>query len=279
VAPDPAAELGAVTLGECTACHDHHAIVRPTIALFSPLPESPCALCHEGPEAPPGEQMASVQRFRAVRESLRAEARSRGLEGDDRFDWLVDRALSLPYHGVSLETGGVSLRPEFDRLFAKFRIGKTYHAFAGPTGTERRIRIVRCESCHAAEPRLGEGRGLAVAAEMLQRMHELTSWTAAAERALLQARRGGVGVRPAELEVDRSVDAQIELESLVHTFSVGPQSDFLRKQQEGLGHARAAFEAGQRAITERGARRRGLVGFLAVTLVFLVALALRIRRL
>jgi hypothetical protein len=117
-----------------------------------------------------------------------------------------------------------------------------------------------------------------VAAQLLERMHELTSSTAAAERTLLRARRGGVEVRPAQLEVDRSVDAQIELEALVHTFSVEPRSAFVRKQEEGLRHARAALDAGRRAIAERDARRRGLAGFLLVTLVFLVALALRIRR-
>jgi len=279
-APDPAAELGgAGTLGECTACHDNHGVVRPTIAMLSPLPESPCALCHEGPSAQPVEQEESVRRFRAMRDQLLTEARSRGLEGDERFDWLVDRALSLPFHSVALESGELTPHPEFERLFAKFRIGKTYYAPPdSERGEERRARIVRCASCHAAEPRLGEGRGLAVAAELLERMHELTSWTAAAERTLLWARRGGVEVRPAQLEVDRSVDAQIELEALVHTFSVEPTSEFVRKQQEGLEHARAALAAGRRAIAERDARRRGLAGFLLLTLVFLVALALRIRR-
>jgi hypothetical protein len=120
--------------------------------------------------------------------------------------------------------------------------------------------------------------GLDTAAEMLRRMRELTSVTAAAERTLLRARRGGVEVRDAEAEVQQSVDFQIQLEVLVHTFSVAPDSEFVRKHEEGTKHAEAALGAGQRALAELAARRRGLIGFLVVIVLALVALVLKIRQ-
>jgi hypothetical protein len=32
---------------ECSTCHGNHAVMRPTVAMLSPLPETPCAFCHE----------------------------------------------------------------------------------------------------------------------------------------------------------------------------------------------------------------------------------------
>ncbi len=285
-APEPQASFTAPhPFSECASCHGNHAVVRPTVALLSPLPETPCAFCHEGPlaeEVP--EPEAKRRSYEQMRGSLLAAGEAADLSGDALFDWLVDRALTLPTHTQAVATDGgerLVLRPEFERLFSKFRIGKTAFTYRDPaTGQEVRAPVIRCRDCHAEEPLLADqARGLAAGKEFLERMQELTSGTARAERILLAARRGGVETREALLAIDQAVDAQIELEVLVHTFASGPESPFGEKHREGLEHARAGLAAGQEALAELAFRRRGLAVSLVVVALVLVALALKIRSL
>jgi hypothetical protein len=284
--PEPQAALKTVhSFTECTTCHTNHAIVRPTVAMLSHLPETPCAFCHEGsgplaqavPEPP-----ANVRRYQQMKATLLAAAERQGLRGDDRFDWLVDQALGLPTHNLTegaVPAGTSKLRPEFERLFTKFRIGKVHFTYEDPaTGKPARAAVVRCAECHSPNPALtGEPVGLHTAETILAGMRELTAFTARAERILLQARRGGVETRKALQEIDGAVDGQIELEVLVHGFSTGPGSAFVKKQEEGLGHARAALTAGQKALAELAFRRRGLGISLVLIVLVLIGLALKIR--
>lgn len=282
--PEPQAALrGIHSLGECAACHGEHGVVRPTVALLSPLPETPCAFCHEAP-SPKWEELlgseVAAEHYRAVRDQLLSGAA--GLEGAERFDWLVDRALSLPFHTLAPGEAGEAgaLRPEFERLFGKFRIGKTRLRYEDPAGGHSgEATLARCSTCHAPEPLLAEHpRGLQVAGEFLERMRELTALTASAERTVLRARRGGVATSHALLEIDKSVDAQVELQVLVHGFVVGPESEFARKHEEGMEHALAALQLSRQALDELALRRRGLSGFLVVVVFALVSLALKIRQ-
>jgi hypothetical protein len=282
--PEPQAELrGIHSLGECVACHGNHGVVRPTVAMLSPLPDTPCAFCHEAPNPELEPLIASEvaeKHYLRVRDEFLSTAAGLGLEGAERFDWLVDQALSLPFHtlpaGEAGETGG--LRPEFERLYLKFRIGKTRLPGQGPAGGGDVV-VVRCGTCHAPEPLLAEQpQGLRVAGEFLERMRELTVLTASSERTVLRARRGGVDTSRALLEIDASVDAQVELEVLVHGFAVGPESEFIRKQEAGMEHASAALTLAREALDELAFRRRGLFGFLVVVAFVLVALALKIRQ-
>jgi len=137
VEPEAPATLTTVrSFTECATCHGNHAVVRPTVAMLGPLPETPCAFCHEGvlaDEVPEPEQKR--KNYEATRDSLLAAAEARGLEGDEAFDWLVDQARALPYHTVLEGTTGddlPQLRPEFRNLFEKFRIGKTAYTFEDP---------------------------------------------------------------------------------------------------------------------------------------------------
>jgi hypothetical protein len=215
-----------------------------------------------------------------VRDGLLARAAAEGLEGDARFDWLVDRAHELPNHTVSGEGGeNAELRPEFARLFDKFRIGKTVHSYVDPASGETVTeRITRCTDCHAPEPALGEATGYETAEAYLAGMQELTVLAARAERLTLHARRGGVEVKDALLDLDHAVDAQIELEVLVHTFDAEPGGAFQEKQAEGVGFARSALEASQQALEELTYRRRGLAVALGFIVLVLVGLALKIRQ-
>jgi hypothetical protein len=285
--PEPQAQLrGIRSLGDCTACHGNHGIVRPTVAMLSPLPDTPCAFCHEAPgpryQALLGSESAA-NHYRTTRDQLVTGARAMGLEGAASFDWLVDTALSLPFHTAVPAAGGEAghLRPEFERLFAKFRIGKTRFTYPDPaTGEPVETTVTRCSTCHAAEPLLAEApRGLDLARELLERMRELTSLTATAERTVLQARRGGVQTSHALIEIDESVDAQVQLEVLVHGFAGGPESEFVRTHAAGMEHASNALTLSREALSELGSRRSGLVRFLVVVAIVLVGLALKIRQL
>jgi hypothetical protein len=286
-APEPQAAItSSHPLSECTACHGNHAIVRPTVAMLS-LPATPCAFCHESPgalAAGVAEPRVKRENYERMRDGLLAEAERQGIQGDDRFDWLVDRALALPTHTLPEGPpgpGGAPLRPEFERLFTKFRIGKVHFTYEDPaTGKPARAAVVRCADCHSESPQLaGEPAGRRTAGQFLARMRELTAATARAERIFLSARRGGVETREALAAIDAAVDAQIELEVLVHTFAAHPQSEFVKKHREGMDHSRAALLAGQSALDELAYRRRGLAVSLVLIVLVLIGLAIKIRQL
>ncbi len=271
---------------ECTSCHGNHGIMRPTVAMFGALPGEPCAFCHEGPAA--GEVQVlepekSRLHFEEVRDKLLAEAEKVGLEGAELFDWLVDQAQGVEAHSLAgeIEGGAQQLRPEFETLFRKFRIGKTYYTYEDPvTGRPVRASLVRCNVCHLTEG-IEEDRpqGAVSGIEMVNRMRELTARTARAERILLAARRGGVETRQALLAIDQAVDAQIGLEVLSHTFSTDPGGAFVKQAEEGLEQANAALEQGQAALDELDLRRRWLALSLLAILAVLIGLALKIRQL
>lgn len=285
-APEPQAAIKtAHGFTECASCHGNHAVVRPSVAMLARLPATPCALCHEG-AGPLGKDVPEPEdkreSYERMRDTLLAAAERQGLQGDARFDWLVDRALTLPTHTLpgAGEGGESILRPEFERLFTKFRIGKTSFTYEDPaTGRPTRAAVVRCGDCHAAEPILASDPvGLRTGEQLLARMGEVTALTARAERILLAARRGGVETRQALQEIDAAVDAQIELEVLVHGFSSEPGSAFAQKHKEGVAHARAALAAGQKALGELSYRRRGLAVSLVLIVFVLVGLAVKIRQ-
>ncbi len=271
--------------GECTSCHNNHGTVRPTVAMFGQLPETPCAFCHEGSAGVADEMsepVASMRNYSEVLERLFAEATAEGLEGSTRFDWLVDQARDLSQHSVSgeIDEAGLPLmRPEFSNLFQKFRIGKTYYTHTDPTsGEEVRTPITRCNSCHVTGAMVSDSTpGAVTGIDLLTRMSELTSLIGSAERVVLRAHRGGVEVRDAQLEVDQAVDAEIGLEVQVHGFTAAEGSGFLETHARGLEHARAAIALGFEAQEEIQARRRWLALSLIAIVATLIALGLKIR--
>jgi cytochrome b6 len=227
----------------CIECHENHGIVRPTIAIFGLLPDVPCAFCHEAKTNIP-EPKKKREHYLQRRDALLAEAAKHGLKGDARFDWLVDRAVTLEPHRGS---------KEFAHLFEKFRIGK----IPGRT----------CGDCHEKE----------IATKFVDSMQQVTSLTARAERILLAAQRGGVEVRSVRPELDGAVDSQIELEVLVHTFN--PAGQFEEKHKEGVKHANASLVAGQKSLDELDYRRKGLTVALGLIVLLLVGLGAKIRKL
>ncbi|UCF37034.1 MAG: cytochrome c3 family protein [Acidobacteriota bacterium] len=268
------------SFSECTSCHGNHAVLRPTTAMLSPLPDSPCAFCHEQvvDEAEPV-TLEIPARYEEMKQTLFQEAASLQLEGNARFDWLVDQALLLPMHTQLAGTEeSARLRPEFARLFEKFRIGPTTYTFSDPTTGEAVTRdVIRCETCHQVGE---EGSESAVMSQhYLDRIRELTATTATAERLLLRAKRGGVETREALTEIDEAVDTQIGLQVLVHSFSVDKESQFIEKQQEGLERSSRALQIAEAAIQELQFRRVGLGVSLIFILLVLVGLWLKIRQL
>lgn len=274
---DKRASLQVTKFADCVTCHENHAVIRPTVALLGNLPDTPCAFCHEGVGPLAGlieEPKEKAEHFRQMRGTLMAAAGRLHLQGDARFDWLVDQALNLPTHRI--QTGPsdkVLLRPEFARLFEKFRIGKTHYTTKDPvSGREVSVAVRRCNDCHSSSSDPGGG----TAGALLADSRAVTSMIARSERILLSAQRGGVEVRAARVELDAAVDNQIELESLVHTFSQG--GPFADKRKEALGHAHAALDAGQHSLEELAFRRRGLLIALGVILAALAGLAVKIKQ-
>jgi hypothetical protein len=263
---DARAKLTMTHFTECVTCHENHAVVRPNVAMIGVLPDVPCAFCHEGagelaslvPEPP-----KKASHYRELRDNLLAAAAKQKLTGDARFDWLVDQAQGLPTHRN---------RPEFARLFEKFRIGKTHYSFRDAQGREVKVAVRRCGDCHVD----GDAAGWTNARHYVAATRSLTSMIARAERIQLAAHRGGVETRNARVELDGAIDNQIELETLVHTF--GP-AEVTKKKEEGLGHARAALLSAQTSLEELGYRRRGLLVALGIIIAVLIALALKIRTL
>jgi hypothetical protein len=283
--PAPQAELSGVRhFAECATCHGNHSVVRPTLASLSPLPPYPCAFCHEDAgslSAAALEPRDLRERYERTRDELLRQAGGR--RGDELFDWMLEQMLALPAHQANegrRGDGKGALSPAFSRLFQRFRIGRTHFVYEDPeTGAEHREPVVRCANCHVAAPALGVGQGYRVAESQLQRMRELTSLTARAERILLRARASGVLVQSALSSLDGAVDAQIELEVLVHAFRTDPESAFSQTHAEGLEHARAALAGGREALAEVEARRRGLALALGVIALVLIGLGLKIRSL
>ncbi len=285
------AATGVQSLGECTACHENHFITRPTITMFLVLPPTPCAICHGTEVTTPPPEDSEPERvrlhFREVRDSLLTEGRESGLEDEKLFDWLVDRARKLPFHTLRVQEGEETgkeksvLRPSYARLFEKFRIGPYYNTYTDPrTGrkVERRVRL--CSDCHIpsdGKPEPGSGR--AVAGDFVDMILEQTTVTAMAERTLLAAQRGGVEVTDARDNLDRAIDAQIDMQVLVHTFQSGDGSQFVEAYETGMKHAGEALEESRRAYEELGVRRRGLAVSLVFIVLVLIALWLTIRRL
>lgn len=271
------AKLKLTHFTECVTCHENHGVVRPTVAMLGVLPDTPCAFCHEG-VGPLAQRVAEpkkkAEHYREVRASLLANAEKLGLKGERRFDWLVDRALQLPTHLVHVREGEPpKLRPEFARLFEKFRVGKTHYTYLDPSsGKNVVVPVRRCNDCHETAESAG---GIRIRA-YVDSTRSLTSMIARSERILLAAQRGGVEVRSVRPELDSAVDSQIELETLVHTFE--PEA-VKAKQAEGLRHAEAALVAGQRSLEELSFRRRGLLVMLGLVVLVLIALALKIRML
>lgn len=269
---------------ECATCHENHAVIRPRITMLGPLPQTPCAFCHEpagGREAPVAELEGSEHAYRETLGRLLDQAAAEGLEeGPALFDHLIDRMRSLPEHTRAGEADGERrLRPEVERLYEKFRLGKTTFAYINEEGETVRRPVSGCLDCHAAEPDLAESAaGHEASRRMLEMQRQVTAWTARAERIALEAHRGGVSTTEAEAAIDRAVDSQIELQVLVHSFVADEGSAFAEKHAEGLSHAGEALEAGRAAIDELHFRHRGLAASLIIILALLVALALKIRQ-
>jgi hypothetical protein len=278
--PSPSATVSNLTeFSECITCHGNHAVIRPTIAMLGPLPDTPCAYCHEGGRIAggPAEPAQLVERYESEKRALLQAAAAAGLEGDARFDWLVDQALQLPMHQATgrSEIGPAALGAEFQRFFTKFRIGKTHLTFTNlATHSVVREKVIRCTDCHDQK-----SIGFQVSSRFADGTHRLAAESARAERTLLLAQRGGVEVRKVGLQLDKAVDSEIQLQVLVHTFTAATNSLFAQKRDQGLQVAQAVLAAGDAGLNEISYRRKGLLVSLGIILCVLVGLALKIRQL
>jgi hypothetical protein len=277
---DDKQEVTLTRFTECVTCHENHAVVRPTSAIFADLPEIPCMICHEG-----GGELAelfiepdrTIAAYQEARDELLGRAKADNLDGEQLYDWMIDQALALPNHrllGVEGVDDPSALRPEFRNLFEKFRVGKTHYTFDDPvTGEAVAVRVRNCGTCHTS----ADSSGRVIANQLLADLNELSGAIASAERTLLFAQRGGVEVGKAREAMEQAVNSQIELEVLVHTFS--HEGTFAEKKAQGIEHADAALTAGRESLAELAFRRKGLFISLVLIALVLVALALKIKQL
>lgn len=288
---EPQAALPAYTpLHECATCHGNHSVVRPSLAMLSPLPEAPCDFCHGGEASEVGEggeaaePEKSRRHFLEERERLLAEGRAAGLEGELLFDWLVDRARELEFHTVALEAGegeeARALRPRFALLFEKFRIGKVHYSFLDPaTGMEVREAVVRCSDCHGPEPLLAEEPlGYEASGLFVETQARLMRRAGGAQRLLLTAQRGGVEVGHAGLELKQVLDRGIELQVLVHSFDASEDGPYREKAAEGLELAAGVLVKAREGLEELRFRRKGLAISLVLVALVLLGLYFKIRQ-
>ncbi len=264
---------------ECATCHGNHGVMRPTLAMFGRLPETPCSYCHEraGPDDAsilPGGGSA----YQTAREEVLSQGAFLGLAGEELFNWLVDRALELPNHTLPGSQGDDSqLRPEFAALFEKLRIGKSvYQITDGRNQQMVDHAVVQCADCHV---RGSESRADEVAGHYVEQFRNLSLQIADGERTALRAKRGGVEIGDALMDIEAAVDAQIELQVLVHTFSTGEESAFVEKYESGLAHAESGQVAGLQALEELAFRFKGLAVSLVFIFLILLALGLKIKQL
>jgi hypothetical protein len=274
--PEPSASIkGIHQFSECITCHGNHSVISPTVAMLGPLLETPCAYCHEGIEpavAGFGEPQRTVRHYQQVKAQLLAKAEAKHLQADARFDWLVDQALQLPFHHATSVTN--LRRPQqFLGLFQKFRIGKTYFTYSdSATGREVQQKITRCADCHGPK-----SNGFLVSSQMSAWMHDLAVETARAERTVLAAQRGGLEVRKVRLQLDQAVDAEIQLEVLLHTFSAKTNGPFAEQHFVGVKVAGEALRVGLGALGELRYRHLGLLVSLGIILCVVLGLGLKIR--
>jgi hypothetical protein len=276
--PDPQAAIDDMYhFGECTSCHGNHGIVRPTLAFFAPFERTPCAFCHEGlgEEGEAVEIAGRPELYQETLDDLLREAEAAGMtQANDEFNFLIDKSIELHTHvGEGGEHGGGT----FARLFEKFRFGKTYYEYTPTEGGESvRVELQRCTWCHTPEPTMVDfSEGHRVGREMARQAVSLMAATTRAETSMARARRGGIELRDAMLEVDRAVDKSIDLQVLVHRFRT--DGEFAEAHAEGMAHAAAALAAGEEAQAELRFRRLGLLVFLVFIVCVLIGLAMKIR--
>lgn len=278
--PEPQAAITTMYhFGECTSCHGNHGIVRPTLAFFAPFDRTPCAFCHEGHPAEGSDDHVEIagryDEYIEARDTLVEEAKQAEQFAEDRFNYLVDKALELPAHGGD---PGDHSRVRFERLFEKFRIGKTYYEYMPGDGAEPvRVELQRCTWCHAQAALLEDASdGHRVGQEIAEGMIDLMALTTRAEASMAAASRGGIELRDAMLDIDQAVDTQIDLQVLVHRFRT--DGEFADSLAEGRAFAEAAIAAGEEAQAELRFRRLGLLVFLFFVVLVLVALGMKIRQ-
>jgi len=269
------------SLTECSTCHGNHAIVRPTISMLGPLPDTPCDFCH-GSAADSESETANLssERPQIVSQSLGRLLKSAEQEGvakEDQYDWLVQQTLQLPEHTLGAGPDGKpKLRTEFGTLFEKLRIGTMRRPGLNGEVKPGAPWRVRCNQCH--DPNSPDNVGTQTASAFVDKFGRLSRSTAAAERALLKARRGGVETRDALTQIEAALEADIQLQVLVHTFSADESGQFAKKYEEGMKSSEAGLNEGRAALDELKSRRTGLLVALVFIGLTLIGLYAKIRQ-
>jgi hypothetical protein len=127
----------------------------------------------------------------------------------------------------------------------------------------------KCDSCHETG-----SAGAQAASTMRNDILLLRTEIRGAREILRRAAEAGMEVSRAEFELTKADDALTKARTDVHLFRA---SAVHQPVVEGVAVARAAKAAGDRALEERGFRRRGLLVSLGLIALSIIGLALAIR--
>lgn len=143
------------------------------------------------------------------------------------------------------------------------------HAVAKPSDTMLAGEGAVCANCHDGAS--AGGKTAAAMHTMLRRSEDALNRS---EEILGRARRAGMEVSESVLRLQEGREALVKARVAVHGFRV---EEVAKPAQEGLAIASETLSAGEAALRERDARRRGLGVSLAAILAALAGLALAIR--
>jgi hypothetical protein len=127
----------------------------------------------------------------------------------------------------------------------------------------------KCQSCHEADS-AGANAAVAMRGEILRLKGEIGT----ARDVLRRASEAGMEVSEPQFELTSAQQALTKARAQVHLSRVSAVEEPVR---EGLAAARRAKAAGDRALDERGFRRRGLLVSVGLVALSILALWLKIR--
>jgi predicted CXXCH cytochrome family protein len=143
------------------------------------------------------------------------------------------------------------------------------HAVLTPSDDMLSGNTAVCAQCHESSSTGGKA-----AAEMAQLIGNLKVALNRSEVILTQARRSGMEVSEALLELREGQEALVKARVAVHAFQVSSVS---KPVSEGIAISNETYRAGESALKERGFRRVGLAISLLAIVATLAGIGLAIR--
>jgi len=277
---------GDEAVANCVDCHSVHNIreVRDPLSPVHPLnlPET-CARCHAN-QTHMAKYKIETNQFQDYRKSVHWEALAKrgDLSAPSCASCHGNHGATPPQVGSVAAVCG-TCHTLFEELynksphkpvFASMGMGgcvvcHSNHAVLAPSDDMLSGNTAVCAQCH--EPSSAGGKA---AAEMAQSIGNLKAELNRSEVILTRARRSGMEVSEALLELREGQEALVKARVAVHAFQISSVS---KPVSEGIAISRETYRAGESAMKERGFRRVGLAISLLAIVATLAGIGLAIR--